>query len=201
MALDPGNPIVVALALREDDPAVLELARALAALTDAPLAFVHAFPYQALIALPEPPRWAKAARDDAVTQLERLAEEWGDGIPVSVHVRSNPAPVRALHEAAEELGAALLVAGASHRGKVGRTVPGGVGERLLHAAPCPVAIAPRGYERPVEGLRRASAWPSSAPTGMPAGPSSPASSPTARASRQRPSRSRAATGPSRRTTS
>jgi nucleotide-binding universal stress UspA family protein len=33
-------------------------------------------------------------------------------------------------------------------------VPGGVGERLLHAAPCAVAIAPRDYTRPPTGLRR-----------------------------------------------
>ena len=35
--------------------------------------------------------------------------------------------------------------GPSHRGPVGRIVPGSVGERLLHGAPCPVAVAPRGY--------------------------------------------------------
>jgi nucleotide-binding universal stress UspA family protein len=154
MALDPADPIVVALALREDDRAVVELARALAALTGAWVALVHAFPFQALIALPEPPHWVKARHDEAVSRLEGLAAEWGDGTPASVRVQANPAPVRALHEAAEELGASFLVAGATHRGKVGRAVPGGVGERLLHAAPCPVALAPRGYERPPAGLRR-----------------------------------------------
>jgi nucleotide-binding universal stress UspA family protein len=41
----------------------------------------------------------------------------------------------------------LLVVGATHRGVAGRIVPGGVGERLLHGAPCPVAIAPAGYIR------------------------------------------------------
>jgi hypothetical protein len=62
--------------------------------------------------------------------------------------------VRALHEAADELGASMIVAGSSHRGPAGRVVPGGVGERLLHAAPCAVALAPRGYARPAGGLGR-----------------------------------------------
>ena len=35
--------------------------------------------------------------------------------------------------------------GSSHRGAVGRVVPGSVGESLLSGAPCAVAIAPRGF--------------------------------------------------------
>jgi nucleotide-binding universal stress UspA family protein len=33
-------------------------------------------------------------------------------------------------------------------------MPGGVGERLLHAAPCAVALAPRGYDGAEAGIRR-----------------------------------------------
>jgi nucleotide-binding universal stress UspA family protein len=39
----------------------------------------------------------------------------------------------------------LIVIGSTHRGQLGRVVPGSVGERLLSGAPCPVAVAPRGY--------------------------------------------------------
>jgi nucleotide-binding universal stress UspA family protein len=39
----------------------------------------------------------------------------------------------------------FIVIGSTHRGQLGRVVPGGVGERLLSGAPCPVAVAPRGY--------------------------------------------------------
>jgi nucleotide-binding universal stress UspA family protein len=38
-----------------------------------------------------------------------------------------------------------IVVGPSHRGALGHVVPGSVGERLLHSAPCPVAVASRGY--------------------------------------------------------
>ena len=36
--------------------------------------------------------------------------------------------------------------GSSHRGAVGRVLPGTTGEQLFHGAPCAVAIAPHGYE-------------------------------------------------------
>jgi nucleotide-binding universal stress UspA family protein len=54
---------------------------------------------------------------------------------------------RALHEYAEEQGANLIVVGSSRRGKLGRILPGSVGESLLRGAPCAVAVAPRGFAR------------------------------------------------------
>ena len=146
-------PILVAVALRDDDGAVLELAAELACATGAPLVLLHAYPFQQLIALP-PPAWVEDLRAEVAAQLEPLAARLRPAAAVTTLCRPNPAPVRALHEAAEELGAGLLVAGSSHRGPAGRVLPGGVGERLLHAAPCTVAIAPRGYTRPQAGLRR-----------------------------------------------
>src|SRR4051812_8733480 len=49
---------------------------------------------------------------------------------------------RALHEAAEESGAALMVVGASRRSAIGRAAVGSTAVRLLHGAPCAVAVAP-----------------------------------------------------------
>jgi len=37
------------------------------------------------------------------------------------------------------------VVGSTHRGSVGRVFPGSTAERLLVDAPCPIAIAPRGF--------------------------------------------------------
>jgi nucleotide-binding universal stress UspA family protein len=54
---------------------------------------------------------------------------------------------RALYEHAGEQHADLIVVGSSHRGKLGRVLPGSVGESLLRGAPCAVAVAPRGYAR------------------------------------------------------
>lgn len=52
---------------------------------------------------------------------------------------------RALAEAAASEGANLIVIGSTHRGALGRVLPGSVGERLLERAQCGVAVAPRGY--------------------------------------------------------
>jgi nucleotide-binding universal stress UspA family protein len=54
-------------------------------------------------------------------------------------------PARGLHEVARATGAELVVVGSTHRGWLGRILPGSVGERLLHDSPCAVAIAPRGF--------------------------------------------------------
>jgi nucleotide-binding universal stress UspA family protein len=54
-----------------------------------------------------------------------------------------------LDDVAEAEGAAMIVVGSSRRGPRRRILPGSTGERLLHGASCPVAVAPRGLrERP-----------------------------------------------------
>ncbi len=49
--------------------------------------------------------------------------------------------------------AGLIVVGSTGRGAIGRVLPGSTAERLLHGAPCPVALAPHDYVRaPVETI-------------------------------------------------
>jgi nucleotide-binding universal stress UspA family protein len=48
----------------------------------------------------------------------------------------------------------LIVVGSSHVGTVGRVTPGSTGERLLHGAPCPVAIVPKVHPWSEPDLRR-----------------------------------------------
>lgn len=54
-------------------------------------------------------------------------------------------PAAGLHQLAEDQRASLLVVGVTHRGSLGRVVPGSVGERLLQGAPCPVAVVPHSW--------------------------------------------------------
>ncbi len=64
-------------------------------------------------------------------------------------------PASTLAETAETDQAQVIVVGSSHRGPVGRTLAGSVGESLLQGASRAVAIAPRGYaERDEERLQR-----------------------------------------------
>lgn len=49
---------------------------------------------------------------------------------------------RGLRDLAETRGADLVVVGSTHRGPVGRVLPGSVGERLIRGAICAIAVAP-----------------------------------------------------------
>ncbi len=53
-----------------------------------------------------------------------------------------------LSELAREQGADLAVLGSTHRGPVGRVVPGATVAHLLAEPPCAVAVAPPGFARP-----------------------------------------------------
>jgi nucleotide-binding universal stress UspA family protein len=56
-------------------------------------------------------------------------------------------PARELTVLAESADVDLIVVGSTHEGKLGRVLPGSVGERLLSGAPCAVAVPPRGFAR------------------------------------------------------
>jgi nucleotide-binding universal stress UspA family protein len=80
--------------------------------------------------------------------LDHLAAELRrDGIQVECRALPNYSAARALHEAAEEFGAGLVVVGSTDRGTIGRVLPGSTAERLMHGAPCPVAVIPCGWSR------------------------------------------------------
>ena len=55
---------------------------------------------------------------------------------------ADPSPPHALHSAGRAVDAAMVVVGSTHRGAVGRVVPGSTGERLLHGSPCPSRSCP-----------------------------------------------------------
>lgn len=86
------------------------------------------------------------ARDvlvDAVAESER----------VTTRVVAARAAAHGLHDLAESEEADAIVVGSSRHGPIGRVLAGSVASRLLHGAPCPVAVAPAGYrERERSGL-------------------------------------------------
>jgi nucleotide-binding universal stress UspA family protein len=88
---------------------------------------------------PEPPDVHRLA-----SEVEPLLEPLGvpaDAVPID-----GRSPARVLQELAEAGDVGMLVVGSTHRAGLGRVMPGSVAERLLTGAPCPVAVAPRGYE-------------------------------------------------------
>jgi nucleotide-binding universal stress UspA family protein len=132
---------------RPSSQAAADYARQLAAATDARVVAAHVYhaptypsgsPYALAVppVLPEEIEASARAHADLLlstlpTSMERLA------------IRGTSVP-RELHDLARERDAALLVVGATHRGPIGRVLPGSIGERLLHGAPCPVLVVPEG---------------------------------------------------------
>jgi len=98
---------------------------------------------------PLEPRLA-ADPDDAAAYFDWAFSEARNelpGIPISRWdlQASAISAARALSDLAVDEDIDLIVVGSTHRGPWGRVMPGSVGERLVHAAPCPVAITPRGF--------------------------------------------------------
>ena len=82
---------------------------------------------------------ARESLDDASRHLREL------GVDAAYDVVSGRSIPAGLIEAAEREGGEVLVAGSSDDGPWGHIHLGSVTDRLLHSAPLPVAVAPRGY--------------------------------------------------------
>jgi nucleotide-binding universal stress UspA family protein len=87
-----------------------------------------------------------ALREDAGRTLARLAGALDDIHNIELQpLVKNMSAAHALQELAEQEDAGIIVVGSSHTGRLGRVLPGSTAERLLHGAPCPVAVVPLGY--------------------------------------------------------
>lgn len=141
--LGPGaKSIVIALDASERSLDALTLGRLLVDSTAAPVVLMSVFPVDPL-ADPDEVHYTRA-REEARTILLELGEEAGLPAPTAQVIAGNFA-ARELQRVSEQEATGVIVLGSTHRGPVGRLLPGGVGERLLSGAACPIAIAPRGY--------------------------------------------------------
>ena len=87
------------------------------------------------------------ARSAAEERLEAADLNHHRGIALARRVVASSSPGRGLRELADELSAAAIVLGSTHRGVVGRLYPGTVADELIEGGSCPLAVAPRGYAR------------------------------------------------------
>jgi nucleotide-binding universal stress UspA family protein len=91
--------------------------------------------------------WVAAGREYANEVLDGARKLAGDGAGYRAVGSSSPA--HGLHDLADSEGASLIVVGSARHGPRRRMLPGSTGERLLHGAAHPVAVAPRAArERP-----------------------------------------------------
>jgi nucleotide-binding universal stress UspA family protein len=134
-----SKPILVGYDPRTEDRAPVAFGVAAARFTGAPLTIACACASG---------RSDEDLAADAKDVLDRIREDLaGEGVSIEVRELPSTSAARALHEAAESDDAGLIVVGSTRRGAVGRVVPGSTAERLMHGAPCPVAVVPVGWER------------------------------------------------------
>ena len=140
---------VVGYTANERGRDALNLASALARSQDAELDLVMVDPVHSPYTAVYPPE--SGYRDLLEEQLETWLSEALARVPDDVraagHIRNADSDARGLIEAAEELGAGLIVVGAASNGVFKRFTIGSVANALLHAAQVPVALAPHGYSR------------------------------------------------------
>lgn len=132
--------IVVGVDASERSLDALALARRLAG-RGTGLVLVCAYGSEPILAADGGSAYGRALRADAEATLARLGGEIGSE---SLAIADRHA-AHALQRVAADREASLIVVGSSHKGLRHRVLPGSTGERLLHGAPCPIAIAPRGY--------------------------------------------------------
>ena len=122
----------------------LVFATRLADCTGGSVRLVNAFNYSDAPSRASNETFRRYLEDDARELLAAVAGSADSGVSGAEAI-ADPSPPHALHQLAESADVALLVVGSTHRGPIGRVLPGSTGERLVHGAPCPVAIVPRGY--------------------------------------------------------
>jgi len=138
------KPIIVGYDPMTSDRAPINFGVAAARFTGAPLIVASA---SAAGDRPDAGQQDEDLVVDASGALEQARRELEpEGIPVECRELANTSAARALHETSEAEDAGLLVVGSTGRGPVGRVIPGSTAERLMHGAPCPIAIVPPGWE-------------------------------------------------------
>jgi nucleotide-binding universal stress UspA family protein len=124
----------------------LAFASRVARATGAPMRLIAVYPYDDLGTPAADAGLRDYLQEDADAVLAAAADSIS-GVDIATEAIADVSPSRALHAAVERRGAALVVVGSTHRGAIGRVLPGSTGERLLHGSSSAVAIVPRGYAK------------------------------------------------------
>ena len=139
------SKIIVGVDESDRSKDAVALAALLARGSDAELVLVCAYPYDDTPSRAANTGYKRYLREDALAALDRLAATLPAADGLERRVVPDVSPARAIQEIAVRERASLIVIGSSRRGGIGRVLAGTTAERLLHGAPCPVAVAPAGY--------------------------------------------------------
>ncbi len=136
-------PILAAYDPFLEDRAPVELALTIRHLTGASVLAAAVYPAMLIDGFLEPYAIEPETLATGDRALARLREDTG----VHTHSVTDISVPRALQELARSEGAGLVIIGSTAHTGAGRVLPGSTAERVLHGAPCPVALAPKGYLR------------------------------------------------------
>jgi nucleotide-binding universal stress UspA family protein len=141
------STILIGVDNSERSEDAIAFGRRLADVAAAHVVVANAYPYSAVPSRAANAGFREGLRDDALDVVRRmrdLLDRVGEG-DTQVRVMAELSPAKALHHIAHAEQAALVVVGSSHTGRTRRVLPGSTGERLLHGAPCSVAVVPKDY--------------------------------------------------------
>jgi nucleotide-binding universal stress UspA family protein len=147
-------PVLAGYSARAADRGPVNLAAAVARLTGARLVIAAVYAggsmMDRLAAGEDPDEFSAESRD----ALEHLKDELrSQGVEAEVGVVESISSARGIARAIDEIQPGLIVVGSTRRGTVGRVLAGSTAERVIQGAPCPVAVAPHGYEVPEGGVK------------------------------------------------
>lgn len=148
-----ASPIVVGVHPTRNEREPVELAVMLSCMTQAPLEVVGTYWFDSTPARSAPQDFHSKLIHEVQAALEDGIDTSRACNEVRVTAKGGSA-AHVIHETAERLGAGLIVVGSTHRGSVGRATLGTTTNRVLDGAPCPVAVAPRGFVDPCRALER-----------------------------------------------
>jgi nucleotide-binding universal stress UspA family protein len=149
-------PIIVGVDPLRHDPEAAVLAALLARATGAPVVAVAVYPYEIPLRFGGGGAYQEQLRGTALARLSAIEPAF-HGVALETIAVAGPSAARILHECAQDRGAGVLVVGSTHHGLTGRISLGSTADRLLHGAPCPIAVAPLGFAERMRGLERVGA--------------------------------------------
>ena len=146
-------PILVGYDPKSADTAPVDFAAAAARFTGAPLVVAAVFPGGSVLERLSGGEHGHAGSADDDGALDELRSRLKvAGVEATFDVVRHTTPARGLAEAIERAQPVLLVLGSTHRGGVGRVLPGSTAERVMHGAPCGVVVVPHGHELHQDGV-------------------------------------------------
>ena len=141
------KPILVGYDPSSPDHAPVEFGTAAARFTGAPLIVASVHSSSTALGAAGSELVEEQLADDAAEPLDHLSRRLSaEGVKAECRALPGTSAPRALHHAAEEFDVGLLVVGSTDRGHVGRVLLGSTAQRLVHGAPCPVAVVPHGWQ-------------------------------------------------------